>query len=411
MEWNTLFAARVSRSRASAIREIFKLLQMPGIISFAGGMPAPETFPVVALQEAADRLLTEQPERALQYGVTEGYPPLRAFIAEQLRGQGIPATESNVLITSGSQQAMDLVSKVFLDPGDRVVVERPTFSAALQTFSSYLASCVGAQVDDQGVLIEQVEAALAGGVKLMYIQPNFQNPGGTTLTLERREQLIALADRYGVPIVEDDPYRDLRYSGQDLPSLMAIDTRQRRVPGGDDGLASGLVIRMGSFSKLLAPGLRLGWIIAPRPVIAQLVIAKQSADLHTSIFDQMLAYEVVKDGFLARHVPYLRQVYSQRCRTMLEALARWFPPGVRWTQPEGGFFIWATLPEDVDAAALLEASVEAGVAYVPGASFFAEDGRPPLINTMRLNFSYCAPVVIEEGIQRLGRVLAHRLDG
>lgn len=410
MEWNTLFAARVSRSRASAIREIFKLIQMPGIISFAGGMPAPETFPVVALQEAAHRLLTEQPERALQYSVTEGYPPLRAFIAERLRCQGIPANDANVLITSGSQQAMDLVSKVFLDPGDRVLVERPTFSAALQTFSSYLANCVGAEVDDQGVLPEQVEVGLASGAKLIYVQPNFQNPAGTTLALERREQLIALADRRGVPIVEDDPYRDLRYNGEDLPPLMAIDARGRRVSGADDGLAGGLVIHMGSFSKLLAPGMRLGWIVAPRPVIVQLVIAKQSADLHTSVFDQMLAYEVVKDGFLERHVPYLRQVYRQRCRTMLEALARWFPPGVRWTKPEGGFFIWATLPEEVDAAAMLEASVEAGVAYVPGASFFAEDGRPPLTNTMRLNFSYCTQAVIEEGIQRLGRVLAHWME-
>ena len=410
MEWNSLFAARVSRSRASAIREIFKLIQMPGIISFAGGMPAPETFPAIAMREAANRLLTEQAERALQYSVTEGYPPLRSFIATQLSRQGIPASEANVLITSGSQQAMDLISKVFLDPGDRVLVERPTFSAALQTFSSYLASCVGADIDSGGVLVDQVEAALTRGAKLMYIQPNFQNPGGTTLALERREQLIALADKYSVPIVEDDPYRDLRYSGQDLPSLMAIDVRERCVQGNDDGLADGLVIRLGSFSKLLAPGMRLGWIAAPRPVIAQLVIAKQSADLHTSIFDQMLAYEVIKDGFLDSHVPYLRQIYSQRCRAMLDALARWFPPGAQWTQPEGGFFIWATLPENVDAAAMLEASVEAGVAYVPGASFFAEDGRPPLPNTMRLNFSYCAPAVIEEGVQRLGRVLAHRLE-
>jgi len=410
VEWSNLFARRVSRARVSAIREIFKLTQVPGIISFAGGMPAPETFPADALRAAAGRLLQDGGERALQYSTTEGFVPLRSFIAAQLSRQGIPATESNILITTGSQQGMDLISKVFLDPGDRVVVERPTFSAALQVFTSYQATCAGADTDEQGVIVSRLEAAIGAGAKFMYIQPNFQNPAGITLALDRRRQLVALAERRGVPIVEDDPYRELRYSGEDLPSLMALDVQQRPATSAGDSLGGSRVIRLGTFSKTLAPGLRLGWIAAAHPVISQLVIAKQAADLHTSIFDQMLAHEVVKDGFLETHVPYLQQTYRLRRDAMLAAAPRCFPQGVRWTEPQGGFFVWVTLPGNLDAAALLEQAVRAGIAYVPGVTFFAEDGRPPLPNTMRLNFSFCAPAVIEEGIQRLGRVVAQGLE-
>jgi 2-aminoadipate transaminase len=411
IKWSDRFSSRTSQVGLSAIREIFKLMQTPGIISFAGGLPAPEMFPIDAVQEATTRVLKDMGSQALQYSTTEGHLPLRVFIADRISCHGIKADEDNILITSGSQQALDLISKVFIDPGECVVVERPTFSAALQTFSSYQAVCKGVDTDEDGAVVSQLEEVIDGSTKFVYIQPNFQNPGGTTLTLERRRELVATSERHGLPIVEDDPYYEFRFGGEDLPLLLELDAQQR--PGGrqGDGLGEVNVIRMGTFSKTLAPGLRLGWIVAPRDVIGPLVIAKQAADLHTSILNQMLAYEVIKDGFLEPHVQRLRAIYRERRDVMLSAMDRHLPGGVHWAVPEGGFFLWVTLPERLDASVLLQEAVKQGVAFVPGATFFPEDGRQPQSNTMRLNFSFCTPSVIEEGILRLGRALCRQLEG
>ena len=410
IEWSKQYAQRTSQVGASAIREIFKRTQQPGIISFAGGLPAPERFPIEAIRVAADRLLTEQGELALQYSATEGYPPLRRFIADQLSRHHVRATEDNVLITSGSQQGLDLIGKVFLNQCDRILVERPTFLGAIQSFNSYGPTYAGIETDDDGLLTDDLAEAIGGGVKFLYVQPNFQNPGGTTLSLERRRTLLEIAGQRDIPIIEDDPYSAYRFEGEPLPPLLAMAANSGSDEGGGDGLSANPVIHLGTFSKTLAPGLRLGWTVADSDVIRRLVVAKQGADLHTSTFMQMLAYEVIKDGFLDEHVPSLRQVYRERRDAMLASLDRHLPEGVRWTSPQGGFFIWATLPEGWDATAMLEEAVDDGVAYVPGVAFFADDGRPPELNTMRLNFSFCPPDVIEEGVRRLGHTIARHKE-
>ena len=410
VDWSNRYARRASHVSVSAIREILKLTQRPGIISLAGGLPCAEMFPLQAAQEAACRVLGEQGERVLQYGITEGYAPLRGFVADRISQSGVKVAESNILITSGSQQGLDLISRLFVNPGDSIVVECPTFLGALQTFNSYQARYVGVDTDSNGMVTSHLEEVIGGDVKFMYVQPNFQNPGGTTLSLERRHKVVEIANAYGFPIVEDDPYHEFRFSGDHMPSLLATDARNKGAGGDGDGLQEGNVIRLGTFSKTLAPGLRLGWVVANSEVIRQLVVAKQATDLHTSTFTQALAFEILKDGFLGPHVLRLCEIYGERCRAMLSAIDRYFPEGIRWTVPQGGFFIWVTLVEDLDATALLQEAVDEGVAFVPGVAFFPDDGRPPGHNTLRLSFSFCEPSVIEEGIRRLGRVISRHVD-
>lgn len=397
--WTDRYAQRTQRMQSSVVRELLKLTEQPDVISFAGGLPAPDVFPVKEFQEACQKVLAEHGPQALQYSTTEGYRPLREMIARHTARYGIVVSAENILITSGSQQALDLIGKVFINPGDRILVEKPTYLGALQAWNTYQAEYITVPLDDDGMQTEGLEEALRIGPKFLYVLPNFHNPAGVTLSLERRKKLIELADHYGVPIIEDDPYGQLRYEGDHLPALFVIDNE---VQGHNGVPYSGNVIYLSTFSKTLAPGLRLGWVIAPVEVIKKLVQAKQGSDLHTSTFTQMVAYEVARGGFLDRHVRFIRQVYRERRDAMLHALERYFPEGIRWTHPQGGLFLWVILPEDLDASEILKEAIKEKVAFVPGAAFYADgSGR----NTMRLNFSYMTPDKIEEGIKRLARVL------
>jgi 2-aminoadipate transaminase len=399
--WAARYAQRMQKTKSSAIRELLKLTAQPDIISFAGGLPAPELFPVEQIAAAAARVLAERPHAALQYSTTEGDPELRAMLVRHMGRYGITALAENILVTSGSQQALDLVGKLLLDPGDLVAVEEPTYLGALQAFNACQPRYLTVPMDDEGVELEKLEEALRAGPKFLYLLPNFQNPTGVTMSLPRREKVVELAGRYGVPIVEDDPYGQLRYEGEHLPPIVHLDAEHRGGNGG--GPLDGAVIYLGTLSKTMAPGLRIGWVVAPVEVIQRLVQVKQGADLHTSTFGQMVAYEAARGGFVDRHVRKLRTVYGERRQVMLAALAEHFPPDATWTRPAGGLFLWATLPEGMDSREVLKLAVEAKVAYVPGQPFHANGGGE---RTMRLNFSYCPPDVIREGIRRLGEAIA-----
>lgn len=401
--WDHRYAQRTQRMGSSAIRELLKLTEKPDVISFAGGLPAPDVFPVKEFTAACERVLLEQGAQALQYGTTEGYLPLREQIARHSARYGIEITPDNILITSGSQQALDLLGKIFINPGDRILVESPTYLGALQAWNAYGAEYVAVPSDSNGMNTDALEEALRTGPKFIYVLPNFQNPTGVTLSAERRVKLIELADQYGVPIIEDDPYGQLRYEGDHLPSVVVLDGQFR---GPNGSCYRGNVIYLSTFSKILAPGLRLAWVVAPPEVIRKLVQAKQGADLHTSTFNQIVAHEVSRDGFLDRHIKHIRKVYSQRRDVMLAAMDRFFPPEVDWTQPEGGLFLWGTLPEWLNSADLLQSAVEHKVAFVPGTPFYPCGGGH---NTMRLNFSNATPEKIQQGIESLGHVIREHL--
>ena len=373
--WKNRYAQRTQRMGRSVIRELLKYTQQPDLISFAGGLPAPELFPIAEAQAAACRVLTDGGVEALQYGPTEGFVPLRQFIVDRMARYGIRAKAENVVITNGSQQALDLIGKLLLNPGDRILVEEPTYLGALQAWNAYQAEYISVPSDDDGLRTELLEAALRVGPKFMYVLPNFQNPGGTTLPLERRLEVVRLSNKYGIPVVEDDPYGALRFEGEHLPPLVALDSDFQTNAGSNGrGYMEGNVVYLGTFSKTLAPGLRLGWVVAPVEIIDQLVMAKQGVDLHTATFNQMLAWELVKDGFMDEHVRVIRRVYGERRDVMLAALERYFPEGCSWTHPEGGLFLWARVPEWIDTAELLKEAVQARVAYVPGFAFYAEPG-------------------------------------
>jgi 2-aminoadipate transaminase len=382
--------------RSSVIRELLKLTQQPEMISFAGGLPAPEVFPVEPFREACNRALLEHGKQALQYGTTEGYKPLREWIAQRSASYGILSEIENISITSGSQQALDLVGRLFLNRGDKIVVEEPTYVGALQAWNAYGAEYATVKMDDEGMIPESLEAALRTGPKFIYVLPNFQNPSGATLSLERRKILVELADKYGVPIIEDDPYGQLRFEGEHIPPVIVLDSEYRNHGGNVEG---GNVLYMSTFSKILAPGIRLAWVIGPTDVIRKLVLAKQGADLHTSTFNQLAAYELAKTGLLNEHVKLIRNTYKERRDMMMESMAEFFPSGTRWTHPKGGMFLFGYLPENLDATDIFKRAVEKKVAFVPGAAFHPNGGGE---NTMRLNFSYSTPEIIREGIQRLG---------
>jgi 2-aminoadipate transaminase len=397
--WAERFAQRTQRMKSSAVRELLKLTELPDIISFAGGLPAPEVFPVERFAEAAQTIMSTMASKALQYGTTEGYRPLRDLIAQHSSRYGISIEPDNVLITNGSQQALDLIGKVFVNPGDHILVEEPTYLGALQAWNAYQAEYITAETDQDGYVVEAVQRQMRCGPKFIYALPNFQNPTGVTLSLDRRHRLLEVADHYGVPILEDDPYGQLRYEDDHLPSIVTLDSQFRSTNG---TCYSGNVIYLSTFSKTLAPGIRVAWIVAPKEVIHRLVQAKQGTDLHTATLNQMLAHEVAKDGFLEQHVRTIRAVYRERRDTMLTTIEKHFPEGVTWTHPKGGLFLWLTFPAHMDAADILKAAVEQKVAFVPGQSFHADGGGK---NTARLNFSYAAPAVIEEGIKRLATCL------
>jgi len=401
--WDHRYAQRMQRMKSSAIRELLKFAEKPEIISFAGGMPAPELFPKEKLLEACRKALLEDSKISLQYGSSEGYEPLREMISRHTARYGIDVGIDNIMITSGSQQALDLLGKVFINRGDRILCETPTYLGALQAWNSYGADYItNVPSDDDGIMTDKLYDAMRYGPKFMYVLPNFHNPCGTTIPLDRRLKLIEIADHFGVPIIEDDPYGQLRFEGEHIPSIVQLDSQMQQKNGG----YTGNVIYLSTFSKILAPGLRLGWVIAPKEVISKLVMAKQGADLHTATFNQVVAYEVSRHGFIDEHVKKIVAVYKERRDVMLESLEENMPEGVHWTHPKGGLFLWATLPECIDTTQLLATALEQNVAFVPGTSFFANGGGQ---NTMRLNFSMMPPERINEGIARLGKVIKKEL--
>jgi 2-aminoadipate transaminase len=389
---NWQLSERARKLTSSAIREILKVTERPEVISFAGGLPAPSTFPAERIRAATDRVLREAPAAALQYSATEGYAPLREWIAARCSTGGATIRPSQVLITTGSQQALDLIGKALIDPASPVLVETPTYLGALQAFSLYEPRYVQVPTDDDGLIPEALTSELVRGARLLYAQPNFQNPTGRRLTLERRLALAEFAKRSVFPVVEDDPYGALDYAGKPLPTLLSMAPDQ--------------IVHCGTFSKILAPGLRLGYIVAPEELHYKLVQAKQATDLHTPSLTQRIVHEVIKDGFLDEQVPAIRALYASQCQAMLDALARHMPQGVTWNRPEGGMFLWVTLPAGMDTMQLLDAAIAHNVAFVPGAPFFANEAAS---NTLRLSFVTVPPARIDEGIARLAALIRERL--
>lgn len=390
VEWP--LSERARKLTSSAIREILKITEQPDVISFAGGLPSPATFPTERIAAAAQRVLTDNPTASLQYSSTEGYLPLREWVAQRYSGDGYTIRPSQVLITTGSQQALDLLGKTLIDPHSKVLVETPTYLGALQSFSLYEPNYVQVPTDKAGLIPEGLSPEIVDGARLLYAQPNFQNPTGRRLPLARREALAALAREAAFPVIEDDPYGALDYRGTPLPTLLSM--------------APERIVHLGTFSKVLAPGLRLGYLIAPENLHFKLVQAKQATDLHTPSFTQRVAYEVIKDGFLDEHIPGIRTLYRDQCDAMLAALAKHMPEGVTWNTPEGGMFLWVDLPQRVDSMELLQAAIAERVAFVPGAPFYADNAR---MNTLRLSFVTVPPAKIDEGIARLAALIRARI--
>jgi 2-aminoadipate transaminase len=391
MNWNCLFARRTGQMKRSAVRELLKVAARPGVISFAGGLPAAELFPMEQVREAADAVLKTRGGSALQYAPTEGVAELRGWIAEMHSNRDRKVAVENVAIVSGAQQALDLIGRVLLDEGDGVLVENPTYLALLSAWrqaEARFVSLADAYAENGAMFAGRKRP------KILYTIPNFQNPQGTTLSLEQRRQYLALAAEHGLVIVEDDPYRELRYEGEALPSLARLD-------GPVDGAGGGHVIYVGSFSKNLVPGLRVGYVIGPGALVEKVVQAKQTADLHTSTFSQYLVYQLVTEGILSTHFPRLLNEYRQRRDAMLDALQRLFPKGTSWTKPEGGMFLTVTLPAGMNAQSVLADALAHNVAFVPGEEFHLQGGQ----NTMRLNFTNPAPDRIKAGIKTLAEFL------
>ncbi len=391
-------ARRAERMNPSVIREILKVTERPGIISLAGGLPSPDSFPIDAMRDASAKVLRDTPREALQYAASEGFAPLREWVAQHMVRQGLRCAADQVLITTGSQQGLDLVAKVLIDAGSRVLVETPTYLGALQAFAPFEPTIEAVPGDDEGPLPELLEACARGdsrtAARFLYLLPNFQNPTGRMLGEARRAALISVAQRAGLPLVEDNPYGDLWFDEAPPAPLAA------RWPEG--------VVYLGSFSKVLAPGLRLGYIVAPRAIYPKLLQAKQAADLHTPGYNQRVVHAVIEHGFLDTHVPTIRARYASQRDAMRAALERHMPAGCHWNAPRGGMFFWVTLPDGVDATALLPHAVDEGVAFVPGAAFYATD---PSVNTMRLSFVTSTPEQIDRGVAAIARVLARGESG
>lgn len=399
-----IFSRRARRMIPSEIREILKIIQRPGIISFAGGLPAPESFPVQDIREIVDLMLEDKAEayRALQYDITEGYVPLREEIAERMTGRrGISVSSDDILVTTGSQQALDLLARVLLDPGDLVVTGMPTYLGAVTSIDAYEGRLHSIPLDDYGIFPDRLRHELEhlytsrGRAKFIYIMPTFHNPAGLCMDRKRRREIYDIASEFDTLIVEDDPYFELRYSGEEVPPIKSLDVEDR-------------VIYLSTFSKILTPGFRLGWCIAPDPILKKMTIAKQSADVCTNVFSQHIAYYYLAKGYVDTHMEKVNTLYKTKRDTMLHTMDECFPTEVKWTRPDGGMFLWAELPSGVDTKKMLHRAVEKGVAYVSGKAFFpyARGGE----NCMRLNFSYMNRDLICEGIRRLSDVISDEIS-
>jgi len=393
------------RIKASVIRELLKITNKPGIISFAGGLPDPDCFPYDFVAEAVKKIMSEKGSVALQYGPTAGLDELKKEFIKYLKDlEGIDIGPENIIITTASQQSLDMVSKLFIDTSDPILVEKPSYMGALQVFGAYGAELVGVKLDDDGINIEDLEKHLAElknfgeHYKFLYIVPDFQNPSGVTLSEEKRKQLVEVANKYDLVIIEDSPYRQIRFEGQAPKMLYRLD---------QEGPKSNNILSLFTFSKTFAPGLRLGVIIGQKDIIRKLEILKQSLDLCTSSINQLIAAEFISSGYYKQHVAKVNKTYKVKKDAMLNALEKYMPEGVTWTKPEGGLFLWVRLPEYMSADAMFESTVTNDkVAYVIGSAFHCDGSGQ---NTMRLNFSYASPEEIEEGIKRLGTSIKRRL--
>lgn len=388
---------RMAPMRGSAIREIFKYAADPSVISLAGGNPAPELFPNEALGKIAEEMLREQPVLALQYGITEGYAPLRDAIRERLRRiENIGGADDELIVVSGGQQGIELTTKVLVNEGDTVLVEEPSFIGATNAFRSYGAHLVGVPVEEDGICVEALEQALKENrnIRFLYTIPTFQNPMGVTMSLKKRKAVYELAKQYGILILEDNPYGDLTFDGTKLPTIKSMDTE-------------GIVLYSGSFSKILAPGLRLGFLCGNREILSKVVIAKQISDVHTAMLPQLLATEYMKRYDMEEAICGMRANYAHKCSTMLDAMAEFFPADVSYTRPGGGLFIWCDLGHGLDTLALSRKAIEQKVVYVPGNTFMTDMDKP--CSTLRLNYSTMSDEKIVEGIRRLGAVFRDAL--
>lgn len=390
------FSQRAREMKASDVRELLKLLQMPDMISFAGGMPNPETFPVEIIREIASDVLSRDGGKVLQYGITEGYAPLRESIADRMKGKGMDVSVDDVLVVSGSQQVIDLMGKVFIDSKDVIVVSAPTYLTALTGFGTYQAAFEPVPIDENNMRMDLFEervkrlAKRSNQPKIVYVLPNFHNPAGVTMPEANRRRLVDMASEYDFIILEDDPYGELRYVGEDIKPVKAFDDEGR-------------VVYMGTFSKVLSPGLRVGWVLAEPEILKKLIIAKQSTDVCANVLGQAIAHEYMARNLMDRQIVKIREIYGRKLKIMLDAMDEFMPEGVTWMKPEGGMFLWVTLPEGLESPTLLEKTLKKRVAFVSGRAFYPDprDG----FGTLRLNFSYPADDLITEGLRRLGSVI------
>ena len=396
-----LLSERAKKLKASEIRELLKLTQLPGMISLAGGLPNPKAFPIEVIRECIDKVFDEHILSALQYGTTEGLPLLRGILAERMQvKKGIDCEMHDIMITNGAQQALTLLAFCFLDPGDTIITGAPTYLGATQAFHAYEANCESIPLTDDGFDIQSLRRNLKRlhrneiFPKFIYTVPSFQNPSGVTMPLDNRRELLELASEYDLVIVEDDPYGELVFEGEPVPPIKSLDTKGR-------------VIYLGTFSKILAPGFRLGWVIASEEILNKFTLAKQSADLCTNSFGQYVAYEYIKGGFLDTQLELIGGMYKRKRDVMLKAIKEFFPKGVKWTVPRGGMFLWVTFPKSVNTRVMFPCAVAKKVAYVVGDAFFPDGSGH---NTMRLNFSYSGDEAIREGIRRLGEVINEEMS-
>lgn len=394
MAFETFLAARTARMGASVIRETLKVVSQPGMVSLAGGIPAPESFPLGIIDELSRRVVSVYGPQALQYDLTEGFVPLREALSVHLQRTGIRAAADEIIIGSGSQGFLDAIGKVLISPGDRVAVEAPTYLGAIQAFNPYEPHYVRMDTDDDGLVPDSLDRVLTGHpIKLIYLVPTFQNPTGRTITLARRQAIAEIIQRHGALLVEDDPYSALRYRGAPLPPIKTF--------------APDNVVYISTLSKVLAPGLRIGFCVAPALIQRWLVLAKQGVDLHTSTFNQALAAEYLTGGHLDRHLPRILSLYRPRQEAMLDALERYFPAGFHWSRPEGGMFLWVEGPLDTEA--LYRRAVEQNVAFVPGRHFFTSPGEG--LGTMRLNYTMSDAATIDKAVATLGGAVRTALGG